>query len=123
MTQELLLPDTNPYVTFDGRKALLVRRGPKELCSYYRIFSLGKDSETLREITYEPYNQFKTSIGNFTIGAGTKIDYVAKTITVYSYGKWVCSCHSDIITDTYTLNTEQGKFIKTTHVTVRDHEE
>jgi hypothetical protein len=55
-------------VTFDGRKALLIRKGPKGSCNYYRIFSFGRNSETLKEITYEPYNQFKTSIAEFTVG-------------------------------------------------------
>jgi hypothetical protein len=51
------------------------------------------------------------------------IDYKGKAITVYSNAPGFCSCHLNVIVDTYTLNQEQGKFIKTTQEIVLLQEE
>jgi hypothetical protein len=110
-------------VTFDGRKALLIRKGPKETCNYFRVFSLGRKYETVKEINYEPYNHFKTSAGYYTYGGGTKVDYINKTITVYSNEPGSCSCHFNTIIDTYTLNREQGRFVKATQEVINQCEE
>ena len=53
----------------------------------------------------------------------TMIDYKGKAITVYSNAPGSCSCHLNVIVDTYTLNQEQGKFIKTTQEIVLQQEE
>ena len=97
-------------VTFDGRKALLIRNGAQEFRNHYRVFSLG---ETVKEVRYEPYNHFWTAVNNWMGGTGTTIDYKNKSITVPSLSRDSCSDHGTFIYDVYTLNPERTRFVHT----------
>lgn len=90
-------------VTFDGRKALLIRKEDKRRPNEFQIYSLGLNLDTIREINYEPYNQFDQR---------TEINYINESITVYSQAPDAPEGYVNQIKDTYTLKRQIGKFVK-----------
>ena len=110
-------------VNFDSHPALIVNKGKSSSYSInynFDVYGLGNDNEA-KIVKSEPFNFFKSKVGDWTEGSGTVIDYNKKEIKIERMGEGSNADFGSFITDTYKLDPSTNTFKKNTSVKEYDY--
>ena len=110
-------------VNFDNHPALIVNKGKSNsYCINYDfdVYGLGNNNEATI-VKSEPFNHFKSKVGDWTEGSGTVIDYNKKEIKIERMGEGSNAEFGSFIADTYKLDPSTNSFKKNTTIKEYDY--
>ena len=110
-------------VSFDSHPALIVNKGKPVSYSInynFDVYGLGNNNEA-NIVKSEPYNHFKSKVGDWTEGSGTVVDYNKKEIKIERMGEGSNAEFGSFITDIYKLDPSTNSFQKNTIVKEYDY--
>ena len=110
-------------VNFDSHPALIVNKGKTYLYSInydFDVYGLGDNNE-VHVVKSEPFNLFKSKVGDWTDGSGTIIDYNKKEIKITRMREGSDAEVGAVIHETYKLDPSTSSFKKTTIINEYDY--
>ena len=99
-------------VNFDSHPALIVNKGKSDSYSInydFDVYGLGNNNEA-QIVKSEPFNHFKSKVGDWTEGSGTVIDYNNQTIKIIRMRAGSDAEVGSVIHDTYQVDPSSRAF-------------